>query len=165
MGGSPCSATRDNTPIVRRLSGQPHCAMVLTMIAWVLRTAVAVVANAVALLVAALVLSRFEINVLPFITVAVIFTLAIILIEPIADELAGRYAPGVRWLASLVTVFAGLVIANVVAGDAVSITGVWTWVWATLIVWVGTLVYALVGDRAVAAVERQARRESGGPTA
>lgn len=131
------------------------------VIAWVLRTGVAIVANAVALLVAALVLTGFEVEVLAFITVAVIFTLVIMLIQPVADAVAGRYAPGVMWLASLVTVVGGLIVANLVAGDALTITGRWTWVWATLIVWVGTLIYALVGDRAAAAAQRQVRKTGG----
>ncbi len=131
--------------------------MVRIMIAWVLRTGVAVVANAVALLVAALVLGGFSIDVLPFITVSIIFTLVTMPIRPVADSLAGDYAARVTWVAGLVTVCAGLVIANAVAGDAVTVTGIWTWVWAALIVWLGTLLYVLVEHRVVAGVDKRTR--------
>jgi uncharacterized membrane protein YvlD (DUF360 family) len=60
--------------------------------AWLLRTGVSVVASAVALLIAALILSRFEIEALPFIVVAVIFTLATMLIKPVAENVASGAA-------------------------------------------------------------------------
>lgn len=125
------------------------------MMRWLLRTAVAIVVNAVALLVAALVLDGFTIRVLPFLTVALIFTIASIVIKPIADAVAGRYAPGVASLAGLVTVILALLAANALAGDAITIDGLWTWVWAVLIIWAATLVYGLVDNQVIKAVTRR----------
>lgn len=151
-----------------RLSGPDACATVEIMNPWVLRTGVAVVANAAALLIAAMILSRFTIEFLPFIVVAVVFTLATMLIKPVAERLAGKYAAGVTWLAGLVTVFLALVIASALAGSAMQIRGFWTWVWATLIVWVGTIAYDLIDDKVIAAVDKRipgSGSAGSGPTA
>lgn len=132
---------------------------------WLLRAVIAIIANAVALLVAALLLNGFSIEVIPFITVAIIFTLATVLIKPLMYKLAGRYAPGATFVAGLATVFVGLLVADVVTGSSLQISGVWTWVWATVIVWVGTLIYDVVDDRAIAALRRGLSGEPGGKTA
>lgn len=115
----------------------------------------AVVANAIALLVAALILSRFDIEPLPFIVVAIIFTIATMFIKPVAENLAGNFASGATWIAGLVTVLLGLIIANALTGSAMSIDGFWTWVWATLIVFAGTLAYDVVDDQIIARVGKQ----------
>lgn len=135
---------------------------------WVLRTGVSVVANALALLVAALLLSNFEIEVLPFIVMAVIFTLATMLIKPVAESLAGKFASGATWISGLVTVALGLIIANALAGSAIDISGLWNaWIFAIVIVWLGTLAYDLIDDRVVAEVTKRVpgAGESGSATA
>jgi uncharacterized membrane protein YvlD (DUF360 family) len=121
---------------------------------WLVRTGAAVIANAVALFIAQLVLGGFDIDFGPFIIVAIVFTLATLFIKPVMDNLAGNFASGATWIAGLVTVFLGLVIANVLAGSGMDISGFWTWVWATLIVWVGTLIYDVADDRLIAIVKR-----------
>jgi putative membrane protein len=118
---------------------------------WLLRAALAAAANAITLLIAAAVLDRFEINALPFIVALAIFTLAVILIKPFVESVAGKYARGATWLAGLVTTYIALLLADILS-DGIQIEGVGTWILATLIVWAGTVVYDLVDDKAIAAV-------------
>lgn len=121
---------------------------------WLLRTAVAAVAYAITLLIAALVLPNFTIRPLPFIVAVAIFTLAMVLIKPAAEKIAGTNAKWVEYAASLVTVLLALII-TVLLSDGISIKGFWTWVFATLIVWLGTFVYDIVDDRVIAEVKRR----------
>lgn len=123
---------------------------------WLLRTGVAVVANAIALLVASLILGdRFEIEVLPFIIVAIIFTLATMFIKPVAENLAGNFASGATWIAGLVTVVLGLIIANALTGSNFDINGWAGWIFGTLIVFAGTLAYDVIDDKIIARVGKQ----------
>jgi putative membrane protein len=129
---------------------------------WLLRTGVSVVANAVALLIAALVLgSNFQIEVLPFIIVAIIFTIATMLLKPMTENLAGKYASGATWAAGLVTVLLGLIIANALTGSNLRISGWVGWIFGTLIVWAGTLAYDLIDDSVIARVSKQFGIEEG----
>jgi putative membrane protein len=126
--------------------------MVVPMKTWVLRIGLAAVANAVTLLIAAAILSRFTIDAAPFIIAVAIFTAAILVFKPVAAEYAGKYAKGFTWFAALVVAWLGLLVTDALS-DGINIEGFWTWVWATLIVWVADIVYDLVDDTLLAEVQ------------
>jgi putative membrane protein len=119
---------------------------------WVIRIGVAAAANAITLLIAAAIFDKIEINAVSFIVAVAIFTLAAIGVKPAADRVAGKYASGVTWVAGLATTFLALVITNVLT-DGLEISGAWTWIAGTVVVWVGMLVYDLVDDKLIAAVQ------------
>ena len=129
---------------------------------WMVRIGVAAAANAVMLLVAAALFDRFEIKVLPFVVAVAIFTLAAIVVKPVAERLAGRYASGVTWVAGLATTFVALLLTDIFS-DGLSIEGAWTWIAGTVVVWIGTLVYDVVDDKLIATVERHLTGPGAGP--
>jgi uncharacterized membrane protein YvlD (DUF360 family) len=103
------------------------------------RTVLALLANAVGLLVAAIVLDGMEIDLVSFIIAVVIFTVVLALLTPfIAAQLrrAGSAAlGGVALIATLVA----LILTDLVS-DGFSIDGLATWIAAAVIVWAASLI-------------------------
>jgi hypothetical protein len=100
-------------------------------------------ANAVGLLVAALLLDDFSIEVTPFIFVVAAFTLVEVVLGPLITKTALKSAPALLGGIALVTTFVGLFITNLLF-DSLTITGLSTWLLAVLIVWVASLLAAIV---------------------
>ncbi|GAA4920218.1 superfamily IV 4 TMS phage holin [Stackebrandtia albiflava] len=126
---------------------------------WLIRTALALVANAVALAIAALVLPRFEIGSFwLFVLAVVVFTVATMAVK----ALLGRFNRLGTWAAGLVTTWLALLVTDILS-RGIQIEGFFTWVFATVIVWLGTLAYDLIDDRAFAEVDR--RIPGSGPSA
>ena len=103
----------------------------------------ALVANAVGLLVAAAVLSGFELDWSGFILAVIIFTVAFALLQPfLISQLRGRNSAmlgGTALIATLVS----LIITDLVS-DGLNINGVGTWIAATVIVWIASLLAAFI---------------------
>lgn len=119
---------------------------------WIVRIACAAAANAITLLIAAALFDGIEINAVTFIVAVAIFTLAAVVVKPLAEKLAGEYASGVTWVAGLATTFLALLVTDIFS-DGLSIEGAWAWIAGTVVVWVGTLVYDLVDDKLIANVQ------------
>jgi len=109
----------------------------------VVRTLVALVANAVGLIVAAALLDGMTLDVTGFVIAVVVFTIVFALIQPfLAVQLrrAGSAAlGGVALIATLVSL-----IVTVLVSDGLSIDGVGTWIAATVIVWIAALLAAFI---------------------
>ncbi|MCB7136997.1 phage holin family protein [Cellulosimicrobium marinum] len=141
------------------------------MRAKVLSFVVAAIAYGVTLLVANLVLDGMRIGWLWGVVAVALFTVTITVLRPLVVRLLGEHVHGWTWTLGLVTVLGSLVVTALLSpSSGFDIDGFWTWVWATLIVWVGTIVYDLVDDRAVAAAGRrvdgyQQRRRQTPPSA
>jgi|SRR5271170_4803581 len=104
------------------------------MIRLIVRTAIALVGNAVGLLVAAIVLSKMHVNVTSFLVAVLIFTIVLALIQPfIAVQLRRRSSSALGGVALLATLVALLITDLISSGF--SISGVLTWVEAAVIVW------------------------------
>ena len=113
------------------------------MIRLVVRTIIAVAANAVGLIVAALVLDRMEIDVTSFVVAVVIFTVVFAVLQPFLAVQLRRLGPAALGGVSLIATLVALVITDLVS-DGFTISGVTTWVLAALIVWLGALIAAFV---------------------
>jgi putative membrane protein len=100
-------------------------------------------ANAIGLLVADLVLDDMSVEWQSFIVAVAFFTLVEVILEPLFQKMALSSAPALRGSVALVTTVVGLIITNLIF-DGFSIDGFWTWVAATVIVWLGALIAALV---------------------
>jgi putative membrane protein len=100
-------------------------------------------ANALGLLVADLVLDDMSVEWQSFIVAVAFFTLVEVILEPLFQKMALSSAPALRGSVALVTTLVGLIITNLIF-DGFSIDGFWTWVAATVIVWLGALIAALV---------------------
>lgn len=113
------------------------------MIRLVVRTVIAVAANAVGLIVAALVLDRMEIDVTSFVVAVVIFTVVFAVLQPFLAVQLRRLGPAALGGVSLIATLVALVITDLVS-DGFTISGVTTWILAALIVWLGALIAAFV---------------------
>jgi putative membrane protein len=107
------------------------------------RTALSLLANALALVVASMLLTGFAINGLAFVIAVCIFTASIAILEPLLARIARRSAPYLLGGIALVTTFVGLLVTTLIT-DGLSITGIATWAIATLIIWLATVVASLV---------------------
>ena len=118
---------------------------------WIVRVVLAAAANAITLLIAAALFDKITINAVTFIIAVAIFTVAALVVKPVAERLAGRYASGVTWVAGLATTYLALLITDIFS-SGLSIEGIGTWIMGTVVVWLGTLVYDIVDDKLIATV-------------
>jgi len=108
-------------------------------------TTLELLANAIGLLVAYLILQpAMQITVGGFIIVVVIFSVCRFVLAPLVMKLSMRYARMLVGGISLVVIFVSLLITSLIAGSGLVITGVSTWILATLIVWVFGVVAMLL---------------------
>ena len=111
------------------------------------RVALFLGSGAVALLVAWLLLGEdFRLSVLGFVTAVIVFSLAQVVVAPVVDKLARRYAEPLLGGVGLISTFLALWVATLLSGG-LRINGVSTWIAATLIVWLVTALSGLVVPR------------------
>jgi putative membrane protein len=113
------------------------------MIRMLIRIGIHLLANAIGLIVAAWVLSGMTITGPAFVIAVVIFTAVEVVADPLLTRIAITSVPALRGGVALVTTVVGLLITSVVS-SGLTISGVDTWVLATLIVWLAALVAALI---------------------
>jgi hypothetical protein len=111
----------------------------------VVRTVIVLLGNAVGLVVASLVLDDFEIDVTGFVVSLVIFTVAVALLTPFLQSVMqrNRSASAAVGGVALISTFAALVVTELLS-DGLDISGVGTWIAATVIVWLGSLIAVFV---------------------
>ncbi len=100
-------------------------------------------ANAVGLFIASLLLSGFSIDGLSFVIAVCIFTAAEVIADPLITKIAITNVPALRGGVALVTTFVGLLITTLIS-DGITVTGLSTWILASLIVWLFALIATLV---------------------
>jgi uncharacterized membrane protein YvlD (DUF360 family) len=113
------------------------------MLRFLAQTAMSLLANALALVVASILLTGFTINGLAFVVAVCIFTASTVILEPLITKMARQNAPYLLGGIALVTTFVGLLVTTLVT-DGLSITGIANWVMATLIIWLATVAASLV---------------------
>ncbi|QTE29551.1 phage holin family protein [Pengzhenrongella sicca] len=113
------------------------------MIRFLLGLAVWLVSAAAGLLVATYLLDGMNLTTSGFVTVVVVFAAAQSILAPFVAMLAKRYAPPVLGGIGLVTTVVALLITSFVT-DGLTIDGFDTWVFASLIVWITTMIATLL---------------------
>ena len=113
------------------------------MIRLLVSTALHLAANAVGLLVATLALDDMTIDATSFVFAVLIFTVVEVLAGPLLLKIAIKNGQALMGSVALITTFVGLVITAIVS-DGLVITGAWTWVLATIIVWLAGLLAGLI---------------------
>ena len=113
------------------------------MVRLVATMVVALLADAIALLVTSQVLDDMALDAGGFITAVVIFALVSLLIEPLVRQVALRNVPALLGSTALVATLISLV-ATAIIGDGLRISGTVTWVLATIMVWLIALVARLL---------------------
>lgn len=113
------------------------------MIRFVVRTLVTLLGNAVGLIVAAAVLEDFSLDVSGFVVAVIVFTIAFALLQPFLVVQFRRAVPAAIGGVALIATFVSLVI-TVAISDGISISGVVTWIAATFIVWLASLLAVFI---------------------
>ena len=113
------------------------------MIRFLIRAAIFFVATAIGLLVAKLVLDDMSIDATAFFVVVIIVAVLQSVLAPFIAKSTARSAPALLGAAGLISTFIALVVANI-AVEGLTITGVSTWILATLIVWLVTMIAAFL---------------------
>jgi hypothetical protein len=111
----------------------------------VVRTAIVLVGNAVGLIVASLVFADFEIDVTGFVIALVIFTVSVALMTPFLANMMRRNqsSSGALGGVALISTFVALLITDILS-DGVSVSGIGTWIGATVVVWLGSLLAVFI---------------------
>ena len=113
------------------------------MIRLLVRTAVAVAANAVGLLVAAAVLDGVHLDGVAFLVAVVIFTVVFALLQPFLLKQFRRLRAAAFVAAALLATLISLIVTDLLS-DGLNINGVGTWIAATVIVWLAALLAAFI---------------------
>ena len=113
------------------------------MIRFLIRMVIAVVANAVGLLVAAALLDGMHVNAGSFVVAVIIFTVAFALMQPFLVSQSRRGNSAALGGVALIATLVALIVTDLVS-DGFSIDGVGTWIAATVIVWLGALLAAFI---------------------
>jgi len=108
-----------------------------------IRLAIYLVSSVVGLLVADAILDDMTVEASGLVTVVVIFTIAQAILGPFIAMTVARNANAFLGGVGLVTTFVALLIASTI-GDALSISGVATWIAATVLVWLVTALATLL---------------------
>lgn len=113
--------------------------MIRLLISFVIQLA----ANALGLLVADQVLEDMEVSGAAFLVAVVIFTVVYAIAQPFLTQLALSKATALRGATALVATLIGLIITSLVS-DGLAISGALTWLEATVIVWIVSLLGTLI---------------------
>jgi putative membrane protein len=100
-------------------------------------------ANLIGLIIADVVLDDLSIEWQVYIFAVAFFTLVEVILGPLVTKMALTSVPALRGGIALVTTLVGLILTDLIF-DEFSITGAWTWIAATVIVWLGALVGSLL---------------------
>ena len=130
-----------------------------------LRAVIFLGSAALGLLAAHLLLEDFTLSLSGLLAAVIIFAIAQSLIAPLIESTARKHAPALLGGIGLISTFVALLVATLFAGG-LSITGISTWVIATLVVWLVTalatwlLPMMLLKDKATAAGAKKHRGTS-----
>jgi putative membrane protein len=110
------------------------------------RIVLAVVANAIALLIAAALLDGVRIDAAGFALAVIIFSLASLIVTPVLGWIVLKRMRALLGVIALVTTFAALLVTDLLS-DGFEIEGALDWVLATVIVWLATMIYDVFSRR------------------
>jgi uncharacterized membrane protein YvlD (DUF360 family) len=115
------------------------------MVRIIIGFAITCLANAIGLLVANLVLDDMSVTASAFLIAMLIFTIATIILQPLVLKIALKNSVAKPLLGgtALVTTLVGLIVTAVIT-DGMHISGLSTWVVATVIVWFASMLAAIL---------------------
>ncbi|ROS26038.1 phage holin family protein [Cellulomonas sp. PhB150] len=113
------------------------------MVAFLIRALIFLLSAALGLWVASLVLDDFDLDWSGLLVAVVIFAVLQSVLAPWILRMARRYAGALTGAVGLISTFIALLITTLVS-DGLSITGASTWLFGTLIVWLVTMLGALL---------------------
>ena len=99
--------------------------------------------NAIGLLLAAIILDKMSVDGPAFVIAVVIFTVLTAVLDPFVSKHTEERSALLRSASALITTFLALLI-TVVVSDGLSIDGTLTWVLATVLVWLLTMIAGVI---------------------
>ena len=99
--------------------------------------------NAIGLLLAAIILDKMNVDGPAFVIAVVLFTVLTAVLEPFVSKHTEERSALLRSASALITTFLALLI-TVVISDGLSIDGTLTWVLATVLVWLLTMIAGVI---------------------
>jgi uncharacterized membrane protein YvlD (DUF360 family) len=132
-----------------RVSARAHpvqpCYTLRAVIRFLVRTVMVLIGNAVGLIVASIVFDGFDIDVTGFILSLIVFTLAVALLTPFLTSALqrGRSSAAAVGGVALISTFFALVVTAIFT-DGLNIDGIGTWVGATVVVWLVSLLAVFI---------------------
>lgn len=112
------------------------------MIRLLVRTLIALAGNAIGLIVAAAVLDGVDLDATSFLVAVVIFTVVFALIQPFLAVQLRRAGSAALGGVALIATLVSLIVTDLLTGF--SISGIGTWIAATVIVWVVSLLAVFI---------------------
>jgi len=111
------------------------------MVRLIIRTAIVLLGNAVGLIVASLLFDGVDIDVTAFIFAVIIFTVAFAILTPFFASVLRRNQSSSAALGgvALISTLAALVLTDLLS-DGLSISGIGTWIGATVVVWLVSMI-------------------------
>ncbi len=113
------------------------------MMKMLISAAFTTLANAVGLMLAALILPNFSISPLSFIIVVALFTVISVIASPLLTKVSLKNLPALQGGVALITVFIGLLATDLVM-SGMNIGGISNLLAATLLVWLGSVIAAIL---------------------
>ena len=113
------------------------------MIRTLIRIGLSLAGNAIGLLVAAIILDDMSLSGAAFLIAVVIFTVLTAVLQPLVSKVAEKNAPALQSGSALITTFLALVLTALIS-DGLDIDGAVTWILATVLVWLLTVIAGVV---------------------
>ena len=113
------------------------------MIRLLVALAVTLIANAIGLILAAVLLDDVTLSGAAFVIAILIFSAVEVVAQPLIIKIGWRHAQPVTGASALLATFLGLVVTTLLS-EGLQIQGVATWVLATVIVWAAAMIAALL---------------------
>lgn len=113
------------------------------MIRLIISFVIQLASNALGLVVAASILDKMELSASAFLVAVAIFSVVYMLMQPFLTQLALSKASALRGGVALVATLIALIVTELVT-DGLEITGTATWIEATVIVWLVSLLGVLI---------------------
>jgi hypothetical protein len=106
-------------------------------------TVLALIGNAIGLIVAAAILDDMTLDGAAFLLDLVIFTVTYVVVQPLTVKIALQHSSRLAGGSALVATLVALIVSDVLS-DGLSISGFTTWLLATLIVWIVAVLAAIL---------------------
>ena len=108
-----------------------------------IRIGLSLAGNAIGLLVAAIILDKMDVDGPAFVIAVVIFTVLTAVLEPFVSKVTEERPALLQSASALIATFLALVI-TVLVSDGLSIDGTVTWLIATVLVWLLTMIAGVI---------------------
>lgn len=120
---------------------------------WIIRIALAVAANGLLFLIAAVLFDKFSLSFTGWIIGTVLFTVFTVVLRGVMASLVRKYASGATFVGGLLLTAVALLLTDLLTSrDKFDLEGAGTWLFTIIIVWIGTVIYDQVDDRLIDAV-------------